>query len=160
MSHFVLVLEPSTANAQALETAFNQQHVCNPTRILRNGYELRSYLNGAGQYANRELFPIPSLLLLDFSDATTAINLLEWLRDRGYLNEFPVIGVGNSATNPILQLAFDIGLNGYFEKPADLRYLAKMVCEIQWVDGREMKLSDSCDVHLLTRQQFYRMGAA
>ena len=159
-SHSVLVLEPSTANALSLETAFYEQQVCNPVRILRNGYELRSYLKGAGQYANREVFPIPSLLLLDFSDATTAVNLLEWLRDRGYLDHFPVIGVGNTASSPVLQLAFDMGMHGYFEKPADLRKLAKMVCEIRWVDGWNMQLSESADVHLLTREQFYRMGAA
>ena len=91
-SHLVLVLEPSHIHALSLETTFKQERVCNPVRVLRNDYELRCYLEGAGVYSDRELFPLPSLLLFDFSDSLAAINILEWLGENGYLDWFPAMG--------------------------------------------------------------------
>jgi len=159
-SHFVLVLEPSHIAARQLEAAFHDCKVCNPTRVLRNVYELRSYLTGAGLYSNRELFPEPSLLLLDFNDPGAAVNQLKWLKDRQCFNRFPVIGVGNAVPSEMLQLSFDLGMNGYFEKPAEMNELARMICGLTWVDGWKLTLSDFADAHLLTREQFYRTGAA
>ena len=159
-SRLILLVEPSSADAISLETAFRKQHLPHPVRVLRNTYELRSYLNGAGIYADRVLFPLPSLLLLDFSEPMTAINTVEWLEQQGYLSRFAVIGIGRFASPNTLRLAFDLGLNGYFDKPSEFERLAEVISELQWVDDWGFKLGDAADTHLLTREQFYRKGAA
>ena len=155
-AHFILIVEPNIGDALYLEAAFRLHTVRHPARVLRNGYELRSYLKGAGVYANRELFPLPSLLLLCFCEAIPAINMLEWLRDSGYLDHFPVIGIGSDIQNYTLQLAFDLGLNGYFEKPNDLSVLAATICDLEWVEGKTLSFRDQPEVQLITKELFSR----
>ncbi len=154
-SRFILIYEPNIRDALFLEDTFGQLELAHPIRVVRHGSELRSYFSGAGIYANRENFPIPSLLILNLSQSLTAVNVLEWLGPLGFMDDFPVIGMGYRVGPRILQRAFDLGMSGYFEKEGDLTHLAKTISELQWMDGWRMGLSVSPDVQLLTKEQFY-----
>ena len=50
-------------------------------------------------------------------------------------------------------------MNGFFEKPANLIELARMICGLEWCDQWKYKLADADNSQLLTKKQFYRMGA-
>ena len=134
-SRLILILEPKNEHARVLEWAFERASVRNPGRVVRTEDELRTYLRGAGVYGNRELFPMPSLLLVAFGAPSTDLALIRWLRDEKYLDRFPLVGMGNRVMHTFLQLAFNSGLNGYFEKPNELSSLAKMISELEWIDG-------------------------
>ncbi|MFN7137858.1 MAG: hypothetical protein ACK4UN_00810 [Limisphaerales bacterium] len=159
-SHLVLIFEPNTREAPRLEEAFKQQKMSNPARVLRHVSELQSYVSGAGIYGNRDIYPTPGLLLLDFTEPVFSLNILEWLGRRGFLNQFPVIGMGSALNDNMLQLAFDLGLAGFYEKQGEFGSVAKMIAGLQWVDGWNPKFGEGEAPHLLTKEQFYRSGAA
>ena len=45
--------------------AFNEAKLKNHINVARNGQEALDYLFGRDKFADREIFPVPSLILLD-----------------------------------------------------------------------------------------------
>jgi len=140
---FTLVFEPNTRDALLLEEALKQENLTFPARVLRHASELQSYLVGAGIYSNRELYPMPTLLLLDFCEGVTSTPLLEWLGNRRFLDQFAVIGMGSHMSAHVLQIAFDLGLNAYFEKREGLSALAKMISRVEWFENGELQIPEA-----------------
>ncbi|MFN7138875.1 MAG: hypothetical protein ACK4UN_06020 [Limisphaerales bacterium] len=135
-------MERKEPAGSSIEAAFTGS-VPNAGRVIRTTEAMQDYLLGKEPYTNRELFPFPSLVLLDFDFPVMSLNLVKWFRDTGLSSMVPIIGLGQDLPQIIVQRAFDAGLNGYFEKPKDLGLLTKVICELQWVDDLQcLKFSD------------------
>ena len=90
--------------------------LANPLQIVRNGEEAVSYLDGKGVYADRLVYPLPNLLLLDLKmPRLNGFQVLEWLKTKPDLGALPV------AVD--VTRAFKLGADSYLIKPPNAEAL-------------------------------------
>jgi len=61
----ILLAEDEEDYVLLLKSAFEQAKLKNPVHVVSTGTEAMAYLKGEGNYANRDEYPLPALLLLD-----------------------------------------------------------------------------------------------
>ena len=70
-----------------------------------NGQEAINYLEGNGNYANRERYPLPTLIVTDIQmPVLSGLELLTWIKGQTELTAIPV--VGHSHPNNLKAIAF------------------------------------------------------
>ena len=106
-----------------------QAGVVTPVQVVPDGDQVVAYLSGMGPYANRGLFPLPGVLLLDLKmPRRDGIQVLEWCQSQPQLKEMLVVIL--SGHHELLQVkhAYSLGANSFLLKPitaADLANLMK-----------------------------------
>lgn len=97
------------------------------------GEQAMAYLIGEGQYADREQYPFPELLILDFKlPHKSALEVLRWLQTQ----KLPPLKVAVLAgaglfTEAQRQGAFDLGAQHFFLKTVNSDELARIVIILQ-----------------------------
>ncbi|HUR44430.1 MAG TPA: hypothetical protein VMZ27_01045 [Candidatus Saccharimonadales bacterium] len=120
-SKLIVMVEPKLKEVLLFEWAIKRLHVRNPIRVMKNTIELRGYLDGLGPYANRELFPLPAVVLLDLDlPGLEAANFLCWLRSESECQTLPVVGFSDFEVSRRVQAFLSLGMNGFFQKRLDL----------------------------------------
>src|SRR5260370_19838697 len=65
---------------------------------VNDGEQAMAYFSGRGIYANRQLYPLPALVLLDLKmPRATGFEVLRWIRNHPEAGAFPGVGVLGSA---------------------------------------------------------------
>ena len=120
-SKLIVIVEPKLKEVLLFEWAIKRLHVRNPVRVMKNTSELRGYLDGQGPYANRELFQLPSVVLLDLDlPGLEAANFLCWLRTESDCRKMPVVGFSEFEVSRRVQAFMSLGMNGFFQKRLNL----------------------------------------
>jgi len=104
---------------------------------VRDGREAVQYLSGEPPYANRALFPIPNLLLLDLKmPLMDGFDVLGWMRTRPDLAGLPAVVLSSSTIESDMKKARSLGARDYLIKPSDSSDLVKIVEELhrKWLD--------------------------
>ena len=133
----ILIAEDNEDYALILQHAIKANGWTNPVRILPNGSEVIRYLSGEGEYADRESCPFPSVMFLDVKmPGATGFDVLRWVREHPECSVLPTMMLSSSDDEGDVKLAYELGANGYFVKPAALNDLRHMLQAIygfwQW----------------------------
>jgi CheY-like chemotaxis protein len=97
-------------------------------KAVSDGEQAISYLSGQGAYGNRELNPLPLLVLLDIKlPRKSGLEVLEWIRSRPELKNVPVIMLTSSNESNDLDRAYALGANSYLVKTVDLLTMREIV---------------------------------
>jgi CheY-like chemotaxis protein len=124
----VLLVEDDPDDVLLTQIAFERARLANPLGVVRDGEEAIAYLSGAKQYADRERFPLPILLLLDLKmPRVNGFQVLEWLKAHPELNTIPVAIMTASDDDPDVKRAFALGAHSYLVKPPDAMALLNLV---------------------------------
>ena len=88
-------------------------------QVARDGEEAVAYLKGHEPFANRDLHPMPSLILLDLKlPRRSGLEVLDWLRkEPAPLREIPVIVLTSSKQQRDMDRAAELGALAYHVKP-------------------------------------------
>ncbi|EEF58042.1 response regulator [Pedosphaera parvula] len=101
--------------------SFNLQVVNDPERAS-------AYLGGQDIYADRKLYPIPSLVLLDLKmPRMNGMEVLAWIRSQPALKHLVVIVFTASNQASEVNRAYEMGANSYLVKPVELELLVEIV---------------------------------
>jgi len=77
----ILIGEDRDDDVLLIRHSLKRAHVFNPIQVVGNGEEVIAYLKGEGKFANRDEFPLPTLLLLDLKmPRTDGFQVLQWIR--------------------------------------------------------------------------------
>jgi CheY-like chemotaxis protein len=118
-----LQVEDLEADIFLLQYAFEQAGIENPVRTVRDGQMAIDYLAGVGEFADRDKYPPPCLVLLDLKlPKVNGFEVLEWLRQQPGLRNLVVVVFSSSALPGDLELAYQLGANSYIEKPGNLEH--------------------------------------
>ena len=124
----ILLVEDWEADALLFMETLRRSGLGNPLVVLHDGDETIHYLAGDGQYADRERFPMPSVLLLDLNlPKTRGWEVLQWIRSRREFTDLFVVVLTGSFRGGDLHRAYQLGANSFLGKPCneeDLRKLA------------------------------------
>jgi CheY-like chemotaxis protein len=124
----VLLAEDDPDDILLTQIAFEKARLANPLQVVRDGEEAIEYLKGDGQYANRLLFPVPILLLLDLKmPRANGFQVLEWLRKQSEFSRLPVAIMTSSDHDPHITRAYQLGADSYLRKPPDAAALLALV---------------------------------
>lgn len=132
----ILLVDDSDNDLSLLRNAFRAANFQAALRMVSNGEEAISYLQGGGEYADRSQFPMPTVMLLDLKmPMKDGFEVLTWVREQPILRRLSVIILTASARTEDVTQAFDLGANSYLVKPAAMSSLIAMVCCLRdWLE--------------------------
>jgi CheY-like chemotaxis protein len=116
----ILLAEDDENDVILVQRALKLADINNPVQVVRDGEEAIAYLRGDNQYAHRELYPLPKLLLLDIKmPKKNGLEVLEWIREKSPdgLRMLPVIVMSSSNIQTDIDRAYLLGVNAYLVKP-------------------------------------------
>jgi CheY-like chemotaxis protein len=110
------------------------EHACQKAGVscnlhnVEDGDEAISYLRGEQQFANRERYPIPTLVLLDLKmPRMNGFDLLAWVRSHEEFGALPIVVLSSSNHESDVKRAYDLGANSYLVKPVGFDSLVEIV---------------------------------
>jgi CheY-like chemotaxis protein len=105
---------------------------CGASFVCRNPSEAKSYLRGAGMYADRHRYPLPKVVITDLRmGAESGIELVDWIRKQDSpLNNTTVIILTGSASELQFDAAEKVGAQGVYRKPTRLEDLQVLLTNI------------------------------
>jgi CheY-like chemotaxis protein len=123
----ILLVEDEPNDVFFMERAFEKARLLNPLKVVSDGDQAIAYLKGDGQYADREKFPFPFLMLLDLRmPRRNGFEVLEWLRAQPGLRRLLTVVLTASKDGPDINQAYDLGANSYLVKPPKPEALTEM----------------------------------
>src|SRR6266516_722368 len=109
-------------------------------KVGRDVEEAISYLSGQGIYADRDLYPLPALLLLDLKmPRKSGPEVLSWLRKQPQLRSLIVVFLTSSDSAEDVRLAYEAGANSYLVKPVEFTEMVEMIRNVSyyWLELNE-----------------------
>ena len=97
-------------------------------KVVRDGEKAISYLSGQGLYADRDLYPLPALLLLDLKmPRKSGPEVLSWIRKQPQFRYLIVVFLTSSNSSDDVRLAYEAGANSYLVKPVEFTEMVEMI---------------------------------
>jgi CheY-like chemotaxis protein len=117
----VLIVDDNPDDVELLRLAFAKAKAPCALMSAHDGAEAIRYLSGEGKYADRNLYPMPLLVLLDLNmPRVNGFDVLAWIQQHPS-STFPmVITLSYSHLESDIRRAYDLGTNAYIAKPVDL----------------------------------------
>jgi len=137
MTRTILLVEDDANDVYFMKRAVQDAEIHDSLQIAPDGQEAVNYLGGLGQYADRQRFPIPCLVLLDLKlPRVMGFEVLKWIRQQPALKTIIVIVLTSSDLGPDIDLAYRLGANSYLVKPAAPHKLTEMLTRIKqyWLE--------------------------
>ena len=123
----ILLAEDQEDEVMLLRRAFTKARFLNPLQVVSNGEEAIAYLQGAGKYADRAEYPMPSLLLLDLKmPRKDGFEVLYWIRQHPSLSELRVVVLTASDQIRDVNRAYEMGANSFLIKPVEFGAFVEM----------------------------------
>ncbi len=116
----LLVVDDDENDRFLLKHGFLRAGINVSIEMVNGGEAAVQYLSGAGAFNDRAKFPLPNLVLLDVKmPILDGFEVLRWIRAQPGLRRIPVVFLSSSALNRDVDLAHELGANGYSMKPGD-----------------------------------------
>jgi DNA-binding response OmpR family regulator len=136
MKRCILSVEDDQDAIFFLELAFKKAAIVQPLVTLDDGEKAINYVLGVGAFANRELHPLPSLILLDIKmPKKSGFEVLELIRKTHAIETLPVVMLTSSAHPDDILRSRELGADHFLVKPPDIEKLAQMIKMVydRWV---------------------------
>ena len=127
----ILLVEDDENDVFFVQQAMKKTGVLSPIHVASDGQQAIEYFKGAGKFANREEFPLPSLVLLDLKlPYVMGLDVLKWIRQQPQAATIVII-LSSSKDEADIAAAYRLGANGYLVKPPELSKLLDMAKSIK-----------------------------
>lgn len=128
----ILLVEDEESDVFFLKKAFAKAGLSNPVQVATDGLHAMDYLKGVGEFANREAFPLPYLVLLDLKlPHVMGLEVLKWLRQQPEFRSVIVVVLTSSVAEHDVETAYALGASAYLVKPADATKLGAIAQSIK-----------------------------
>jgi CheY-like chemotaxis protein len=128
MTRTVLLVEDSEDDIFFMRLAWEKAGVSHPLQVVQDGQQALDYLAGAGKFMDRQEYPLPCLVLLDWKlPYLMGVEVLKWIRQQPPFKTLPVLVLTSSVQTSDIDRAYRLGANAYLEKPSDGAKLLDLV---------------------------------
>lgn len=121
--------------------------IINPLHVAKDGQEALDYLEGAGEFHNRQSHPLPGLVVLDLKlPHVSGFEVLTRVRANPGLRKLIVVMLTSSPSDADVDQAYALGVNAYLVKPMGLEKLTATLQAIKdfWLTHNHApRLADS-----------------
>ena len=116
----ILLVEDNRMDVELTLDAFREGRLMNSVHVAPDGPTALDYLFGRGQYADRETYPIPDLILLDLKlPGMNGFEVLTQIKSTPILKRLPVVILTSSNDERDRLTAYDRYANSFVQKPVD-----------------------------------------
>jgi CheY-like chemotaxis protein len=123
----ILQVEDDENDVFLLDRVFKRAGIANPLHTATDGQMAIDYLAGTGQFADREKYPLPCLILLDLKlPKKDGLEVLEWIRQQPGLKRMVVVVFSSSSLEQDVDRAYDLGANSFIQKPSDAEHTVEI----------------------------------
>ena len=139
----ILQVEDDPNDAFLFQHAMDRLKAANPVRVVTDGQEAIDYLKGVGEFADRERFPVPDVVLLDLKlPHVMGLDVLKWIREESGL-DLVVLLLTASAEEVDIVAAYRLGANAFLVKPSEATKMLEMVRAIRdfWLNHNTVPLA-------------------
>lgn len=124
----ILHVEDDPNDVLLIARAFRKAGLSAQIHVVNDGEQALHYLGGNNSFAERERFPLPSLVLLDLKlPRKSGIEVLEWIRSQPGVKRIPVVMLTSSKQSVDINRAYELGVNAYLVKPVNFDGLVDLV---------------------------------
>lgn len=138
----ILLVEDNPVDVLLMQRAFRNENFANTSlQIVRDGDAAVFYLNGDGEYSDRDRYPLPAIILLDLKlPRRSGHEVLVWLKQQPELKRLPVVMLTSSRQTLDVKRAYDLGANSYLVKPVGFASLSEMMRSFNeyWLNYTEL----------------------
>jgi two-component system response regulator len=135
----ILLVEDNRMDVELTLDAFHEAKLFNTIHVAKNGQEALDYLFGKRQYADRRIFPMPNLVLLDLKlPGIDGFEVLRQIKSTPILKRLPVVILTSSKEEGDRSLSYDHGANSYLVKPVSFEGFLEVV---RGIDGYWLTLN-------------------
>jgi len=114
----ILLIEDNEDDVFMMKRALKLALITNPLQVVADGQQALDYLAGAGEYADRDKYPVPFLGFLDLKlPYVHGFEVLSWIRQRPELDCLLVVVLTSSAEERDHAKASALGARSYLVKP-------------------------------------------
>ena len=114
----IVLVEDSFDDAELTMRSLKSSNFVNEIIWLKDGEEAVNYLQGKGEYEDRDTSVKPKLILLDLKlPKLSGIEVLERIKKDENLRKIPVVVMTSSKENTDLERCYELGANSYVVKP-------------------------------------------
>lgn len=97
-------------------------------QIAQDGEQAIGYLSGKNQYADRALFPLPTMILLDIKmPRKNGFEVLAWCNGSNALAHIPILMLSSSKGKSDVDKSRELGAWGYLVKPIAVAELERLL---------------------------------
>jgi CheY-like chemotaxis protein len=132
----ILLVEDDENDVLLFQRAFSRAGLVNPLQVVRHGDDAVAYIEGTGEFADRDAHPLPVLVLLDLKlPRRTGLEVLQWVKERSGLKRIPIVVLTSSKNDEDINRAYELGANSYVVKPVSFETLLELVksLELYWL---------------------------
>jgi len=134
----LLHIDDDPNDTELFQAAARRARVQFVVQTVTDADQAMAYLSGRGRYADRRLYPLPNLVLLDLKmPRATGFDLLQWIRNHPEVGSLPVVIFSGSELQDDIRQAYAGGADSYLVKPIGFNALIELVKELNasWVAG-------------------------
>ena len=122
----ILLAEDDENDVLLTLRVFGQAHFVNPVRVVSDGEQAIAYFRGEGEFAQRDEYPLPALLLLDLKmPRKDGFAVLQWLRQQPQLSALRIVVLTGSDRAEDAERARQLGANSVLVKPLDFPHFVE-----------------------------------
>ncbi|MGN6554446.1 MAG: response regulator [Verrucomicrobiota bacterium] len=115
----ILIAEDNENDAMILQRALRMVGFNNPFHISKNGADTIKYLQGEGEYSDREKHKFPRIVITDLKmPEIDGFELLQWLQKHSECGLIPRLVLSASQQESDVRRAYQLGAHSYVLKPA------------------------------------------
>jgi PAS domain S-box-containing protein len=156
----ILLVDDDPLTVRIFQHIFMKAGLKNPLYVVYDGDQAISYLAGHDKYANRDLFPMPTLVFLDlYMPRKSGHEVLAWIRNLQAFKNLQVVVLTSSSNTTDIEKAYELGANSYLLKPVTAESIKEMVdIFATQISGnkRILLLDDDREMRLLAVRQLRR----
>ena len=129
----LLLVEDNEDDVFLMQRALKAARVVNPLFVVEDGQEAVDFLGGTGKFADRERYPLPSVVFLDLKlPFLSGHDVLAWIRRQKALESLVVIVLTSSNEASDLSRCYSLGANSYLVKPPTPEQLEELAKAFKW----------------------------
>jgi len=127
----ILLVEDNPDHAELVMRNLEDFRVANRVIHVDDGQAALDYLYGQGEYADRQSYPIPDLMLLDLRlPKVDGLQVLKEVKENADLRSLPVVILTTSAAERDLATAYDSHANSFLTKPINFGDFSNLIRDL------------------------------
>ena len=117
---YILLVEDNPDDEELTLLSLRKNNLAHDIVVVRDGVEAIEFLFGNGQYAQRDVAHVPTIILLDLKlPKLDGLGVLKRLRADERTRTLPVVVLTSSSQDADVIASYNLGANSYVRKPVD-----------------------------------------